>query len=210
MTVAEFVPLVWLKFRGKGADKAPAAGTPKWNNIVALANLKLREKWATDPRQNWDSLFREDETSLSKVIDLEDDVAKVVDSVILKNGTQQKTVRCVDAKDRNKWSDVCYKSGINPATLTFTSDIPAEFVGGTVTVPVNYKPEPLSSNTDVIPCDNPYWLVLDVAADLAFKKPHYSDLVAEAQREYDKMCNANGSTFDSASHIIENGYGDYF
>ena len=190
MTVAEFVPLVWLKFRAKGADKAPAENSPKWKNIVALANTKLRDKWAIDPNISWDTLSREDTFSASDVIEMEDDFAKVTDRIRIKKDDQTLYATYVPFTRRFDYENTCYRSGKNPATITFTNGVPSQYTGGTVYVPINYLPEKLVTGTDEIVCDNPSWLIAEVAAALAIKKPMYAELTDEAKEEYQKMVSA--------------------
>ena len=190
MTVNEFVTLVWLKFRAKGQDKAPAEGSPKWNNIVTLANTKLRDKWAIDPNNNWDTLSREDTFSAANTIDMEDDFAKVTDRIRIVKDGQTLYLTYVPFSRRLDYQYSCYKSGQNPVALTVTNGIPTQFQGGTVYVPINYKPAELTTGTDEIVCDNPSWLVAEVAAALSIKKQFYGDLVDEAAAEYQKMVSA--------------------
>ena len=208
MTVAEYVPLVWLKFKGKGRDKAPTAG-PKWQNILDITNMKLQNKWATDPKQNWSSLFRVDTYPLSTSVDLNLDVAKVVDTVTLVNGDQRKDVPLVQLKDRNKPILCAYQNGSHPKKLSFNQSVPSQFVGGTVEVPINFLPPVLTQGVDDIICDNMAWLIAEVSADLSFKKPHFGNLVNEANDEYDKMCEANNPEFGAGAYV-ENGYGSFF
>lgn len=205
MTVAEYIPLVWLKFKGKGADKAPTSG-PKWQNILDITNTKLREKWARDPKQNWQSLFRIDTVTAAKSVDLDDDVAKIVDNVTLSKSGTQSDVSFVHVNDRKKYTFCAYQSGLLPISLNFNADIPDQFIGGNVDVPINRLPDKLTLNNDEIFCDNLAWLIPEVAADLAFKKPHYGNLVNEANDEYEKMCEANRPSFGEGASI-ENGYG---
>lgn len=207
MTVAEYIPLVWLKFKGKGSDKAPTSG-PKWQNVLDITNVKLREKWALDPKQNWQSLFRIDTVSAATSVELEDDVAKIVDNVTLVKDGQRQEVPFVNVKDRNRYSLCAYQTGLLPKVLNLNTSVPTQYVGGSIEVPVNALPELLTSNTDDVLCDNIAWLIAEVAADLAFKKPHYGNLVNEANDEYEKMCAANQSGF-GAGEFIENGYGSF-
>lgn len=190
MTFGEFIPLVWLKFKGKGADKAPPVGSPVWNNVLAITNSKLRDKWATDPTQNWDTLFREDSFAVSDTIELEEDTAKISDVIRVVKDDQTYYPTLVKASQRLLSENTCYVSG-SPKILTFTNGIPEQYTGGTVYVPINTLPEPLTSSDSEIICDSLNWLKCEVAADLAYKKSYYPDLVAEANDEYEKMCNAN-------------------
>jgi hypothetical protein len=202
MQFSEFVALVWLKYRGKGADKSPSNGEPRWNNILAITNQKVCEKWAKDPDNNWGSLFRIDTLVAADVVNLSADFAKVSDtiSVVLNGNTYY--FACVPPQKRNVYADSCYVSGLDGAkTLTFTKGIPTLFVGGSLSVPINYKPAKIVDGTSTVICDSLEWLKCEVAAEMAQGDPSkddkYPDLVAEASNEYTKMVLANqGVGFD--------------
>lgn len=201
MLVSEFVTLVWLKYRGKGSDKAPAAGTQKWLNIVAHANNKIQHKWAKDPDQQWQSLFRIDTFTASTALtyDLDDDVEKLSDEVVITTSEDaEKKYTTVPPALRHKYPNTCYVSGSGPKALTFTEDIPEDYVGGTISVPLYFIPPKLTSASDVIPVDNQNWLVCEVAGELAnadvAQRRKYPDLVKESDTEYAKMVRANQNT----------------
>jgi len=208
MQFSEFVALVWLKYRGKGADKAPTSGAPRWNNILAITNQKIREKWAEDPDNNWSSLFRIDTFTAANTVSLAADTAKISDTIsVALNGNTYQFV-CVPPAKRNIYVDSCYVSGPDGAkVLTFTKGIPTGFAGGSLSVPINYKPAKITAGTDLVLCDSLEWLKCEVAAEMAQGDPSkddkYPDLVAEASTEYSKMILANQNVgFDQPQEAI--------
>ncbi len=70
-----------------------------------------------------------------------------------------------------------YLSGRAPQTLTFYADLESTdpLIGGTLTTPGYYIPADLAELADVVPVDDPYWLVYSVAAELAFNDLTYED-----------------------------------
>jgi len=64
-------------------------------------------------------------------------------------------------------SNKAYISGMNPQTITFVDTIVSTLIGSELTVPGYFAPYDLTADTDVIPVDDPYWLVMTVASELA-------------------------------------------
>ena len=99
--------------------------------------------------------------------------------------------------ERARFLHEVYMYGRNPQTLTFYDTIAStdNIVGGTLKVPGYYVPADLSADTDVIPVDDPYWLVYAVASELAFNDLTYeskaNDLNTKANNLYQQMVNAN-------------------
>lgn len=94
-------------------------------------------------------------------------------------------------------TNTVYTSGRNPQILTFTADINTgdRIVGGTIQVPGYYMPSPLSAATDLIPIDDPMWLVYAVASEIAFNdvtyEDKYVDLNTKANNLYTLMASTN-------------------
>lgn len=92
-----------------------------------------------------------------------------------------------------------YYSGNNPKKVTFYDTIAStsQIVGGTLKIPGIYLPDPLVLSTDIVAVDDPEWLVLIVASELArndaAKSDQFPNLVAMANERYTKMISANGS-----------------
>lgn len=88
-----------------------------------------------------------------------------------------------------------YISGLNPKQITFYEDIDTAIVGGTLQVPGYFVPNNLTSDSDVIPVDDPYWLVYAVASELAFNDLTYADkadsLNTKANNLYIQMASNN-------------------
>ncbi len=80
-------------------------------------------------------------------------------------------------KPQERVRGAVYLSGRAPQVLTFYADIEStdQRVGGELEVPGYYIPADMVNTTDVIPVDDPYWLVYSVAAELAFNDLTYED-----------------------------------
>lgn len=89
----------------------------------------------------------------------------------------------------------CYIHGLNPKVITFVDTVPDYMVGGTLSVPANFKPDDITAATDLVSVDNPEWLVYIVASELSRNDPakddQFPNLVAMANDLYAKMALAN-------------------
>jgi hypothetical protein len=96
-------------------------------------------------------------------------------------------------------TNTSYVSGDNPKILTLIPTINStqntNLIGGTLNAPGYYLPDNLSAATDVIPVDDPYWLVYAVASEIAFNdvtyEDKYVDLNTKANNLYQMMTNSN-------------------
>jgi len=102
-------------------------------------------------------------------------------------------------QERERYTPEVYISGLNPMTITFVDTIDAtynsDWIGGTLKVPGYYAPKDMSASTDIIPVDDPYWLVYSTASELAFNDLTYEskavDLNAKANNLYSGMISNN-------------------
>lgn len=100
-------------------------------------------------------------------------------------------------QERARYSSEAYISGDNPKVLTFYSTIAStdSSVGGTLIVPGYYVPSALTASTDVIPVDDPFWVVMAVASELARNDLTYEsksvDLNNMANSLYSQMAQNN-------------------
>ena len=91
----------------------------------------------------------------------------------------------------------CYLSSNNPKVLTFVNTITStdQMVGYPLTVPAYYKPSDIVLATDLVPVDNPEWLVYAVASELARNDPakeaQFPTLLGMANDLYSKMVSSN-------------------
>jgi hypothetical protein len=113
------------------------------------------------------------------------------------SGTQDYEYSFSGPQERDRFTLNTYISGINPKQITFTDTIVSTdpIVGTELEVPGYFLPEELTSDTDTIPVDDPYWLVYSVASELAFNDLTYSDKYAElngkANNLYSMMIKVN-------------------
>lgn len=216
MTAQELLLDAYRAYRGKIDSRAPAWGTDKANTAISIANRKIRE-WATDPRNKWNSLF--EIRALSATVDtdtptntynlatdfyLPSDFAKIV-----KTDGSYVEYPIIKAQQRNVLSQCLYIHGSNPKKITFAQTIDTALNDGTIYVPGYYIPSSLSASTDVVPVDDPVWLVYIVAAELArndaAKDDQFPNLQGMANDLYRKMSDANNDTgFLQPNTIVTN------
>jgi hypothetical protein len=181
-------------------DDAPVAETTDYTLWLDTTNRKISE-WARDQKNAWKSLYEARELGTvsagTQSYDLDDDVlapSDVVSIATLVNGTVE--YKLVDPGDSDR-TQSAYISGHDPQTLTFTDTITSAdpIVGGTISLPGRFMPSELTKATDIVPVDDPYWLVYAVAAELAFNELTYAskapDLVAKANNLYTVMAHNN-------------------
>lgn len=98
-------------------------------------------------------------------------------------------------QERSRYNNEVYFSGRNPQLITFTDTIVDGAVGGSLKIPGYYLPNDVSESTDIIPVDDPYWVVYAVASELAFNdltyEDKYVDLNTKANNLYSQMVTAN-------------------
>lgn len=102
-----------------------------------------------------------------------------------------------------------YVHGSNPKKITFAQDIETSVDAGTLTVPGYYIPDEIALATDIVPVDDPNWLVYIVASELARNDPAKDDqfptLAGMANDLYTKMSNANNDVgFLQMNTIVNN------
>lgn len=119
------------------------------------------------------------------------------DSVFVTTSTQDLKYVIGKPQERDRYQNEVYLSGRFPQILTFYDDITSssQAVGGELKIPGYYIPNDLTTSTDIIPVDDPYWLVYAVASELAFNDLTYEDkapdLNAKANNLYAGMVNNN-------------------
>lgn len=98
-------------------------------------------------------------------------------------------------EERDRFDNPVFIYGSNPQKLTFLNAPTTDMVGRTLAVPAYYAPNDLTAPTDVIPVDDPYWLVMAVASELAGNELTYADkaagLNAKANNLYRQMTLSN-------------------
>lgn len=102
-------------------------------------------------------------------------------------------------QERSRYMNEVYLSSMNPQLITFYDTITtannSQLIGGELKIPGYYVPDDIGASTDIIPVDDPYWLVYAVASELAFNDITYSDkapdLNAKANNLYNQMIRRN-------------------
>lgn len=203
MIASDLLLDIYRVYRGKIDSRAPVWGSDKANVAIDIANRKVSE-WATDSRNKWNSMFEINSVGTVSVgtqtYDLDDtffapsDYAKIV-----KTDGSYVEYSIVKAQQRNiPAGQALYVHGTDPKKITFAQDIDASLASGTLYVPGYYVPSSLTASTDVVPVDDPVWLVYSTAAELARNDPakddQYAVLAGMANELYLRMSNANNDT----------------
>lgn len=200
MTLAELFSNINSAYRGSD-DDAPADGTVDYTLWLNTTNRKLFE-WARDGKNTWQSLFdirsAGTVTADTQSYDLEDELLIPSDFItVTTTEGQEVKYTVVKPQERRRFMNAVYIYTRDPKVVVFCDTIVtgAQIVGGEIYVPGYYLPDPLTSSTDIIPVDDPYWLVMAVASELAFNDLTYeskaADLNAKANSLYTQMASNN-------------------
>lgn len=177
-------------------DETPQEGSEEANYWLSIINRK-KDEWAFDPNENWSSLFAvrtlaDPVVAGTQTYDLARDFMRPSDDVFVEVGPKTITHKLVEPQLRDT-GDVFITGKI----LNFTDTIEAtdERVGGDILMPGFYSPIDLTAFDDDVLIDDPNWLVMATAADIAFSdvtyEDKYADLVGMANDLYSKMKSAN-------------------
>jgi len=177
-------------------DDTPAEGSEEATYWLSVINRK-KDEWAYDPNENWSSLFAvrtlaDPIAAATQSYNLDSDFMRPSDDVFVEVGPKKIKHRLVEPQLRDS-GDVFITGKI----LNFTDTIEAtdERVGGDILMPGFYSPIDLTAFDDDVLIDDPNWLVMAVAADIAFSdvtyEDKYADLVGMANDLYSKMKSAN-------------------
>ncbi len=159
-------------------DETPQEGSEEATYWLGIINRK-KDEWATDPFENWSSLF--EVRDLTDPIEagtqtyaLDSDFVRPADTVYVTVGTQKTYFNLVEPQLRDSVPSSVYITG---KVLNFTDEIEADslLITGDITVPAFFQPADLTAFTDTVPVDDPNWLALAVASELAFSDVTYED-----------------------------------
>ena len=197
MLVSTLIERISYALRGID-DEVPASGSEEAPYWLSIINRK-KDEWATDPFEAWNSIF-EVRNLLAPVAvgtqsyDLATDFIRPSDDVYVTVAGQRVDFNLVEPQLRDSVSNAVYIAG---KKLYFVDTILADtqIVGGAITVPGFFLPDDMTSFTDVVPVDDPNWLAMATAAEIAFNDVSYEDkspdLFAKANSLYVAMKTAN-------------------
>lgn len=207
MTTSDFVAAVYLKATGEVSTLAST--DTDYTKIVQIGNMQI-DAWANEEDSDWETLYDpavnigtvtatdtyDLDSSINRISNQGDDWVQITHT----DGTTVTNYRTVPAKRlkvyQQSGGNYCARIG---NTLKFNKVFSAtdpEY-GGTITVPAYLYPSHLVKATDLVPVDNPQWLVTITAAqwvqtDVTLAQ-NYPSLVAEANALMTAMKQANNS-----------------
>lgn len=96
---------------------------------------------------------------------------------VLDTTGQKHFLDVIHPQERDYSTRQVHLSGGNPQILTFTEDIESgeAIDGGTLVIPGYYLPADLTTGTELLPIPDPNWMVMAVAAEIAFSDIIYED-----------------------------------
>lgn len=188
MLVSTFIERINYALRGTD-DEAPAESSADADYWISLANRK-KDEWALDASESWSSLYAKTNlvtlvTSGVQTYNLASTFIRPADRVYVTT-TDDSVIdfNLVEPQLADTVSNAVYISGTNPQKLTFVDTIDADhqanLLGGTITVPGYFLPADMDGDfTDTVPVDDPNWLVMAVASEVAFNDVSYEDKAAD-------------------------------
>jgi hypothetical protein len=196
-TVLQVLTDAYIAYRGKSSN-IPQPGTDKYNDMLAILNRKQREWWS-DPNTDWPSLFQLETVGTlvagTQIYACDDDFLRPSDYVIVQDSNgNNKYITVVKPAQRTQYTLGCYFSGTQPLQVTFITTIDENYAGLTLITPGYIKPDDMVNTTDIVPVDDPNWLVYSVAAELArndySKEEQFPNLNGIANNIYQQMVDA--------------------
>lgn len=212
----------------KGNSNWPSSTEAKGLMYIAIAN-RLLDEWAIDPNVLWFSLWQQITltptiaSTTSQTFQLPNTAFYLSDSVNVllpppyTAGTFD-TFQVVHPNRRNDFNNSIGLTGGNAGNkavyvtgssagrasnlvVNFVEPFADYQVGGTVSLGVYAMPNQLINDTDIIPVDDPQWLVWMTASELARNDPSKQDqvpnLIGMANQSYGKMVTGNqGNSFE--------------
>jgi hypothetical protein len=183
-------------------DDTPTFGTDEAEYWLRVANRKKNELYE-DVTKSWASTYA--------VLDLGAIVAAASPSYnisatflapankayVVDTDDHRHEYTIIKPEAQNSNAQAVFVAGQNPQKLYFTQEIIAssQIVGGTLYLPGYFIPANMTASDGTVPVDDPYWLVMATASEIAFNDLTYEDkapdLNAKANALYDLMVAKN-------------------
>lgn len=201
MLVSEFLEHVNYALRATD-DVAPSIDSEEGVYWIATANRKKNELYG-DITKRWSAGFAtldlgEISAGAAPSFNLSSEfLTQAGEPYVIQTNGHRKTLDLVKPYEQNHYLQQVYISGASPQVLTFTQEIDTDdnLVGGTLYLPGYFMPADMTTNTGTVPVDDPYYLVMATASEIAFGDLTYedkaADLNAKAAALYSQMIKRN-------------------
>lgn len=180
-------------FRGLD-DVVPIEGSDEWNYWLRTLNKKKNE------------LYLNAKINLSDIYDVQSPgtiSADAAPSFTLADNfiAPSDLIYCIDAdgrrsdftlippRERDPTKRNVFIAGQNPKTLYFTNAILSDesIVGATLYVPGYYLPDDVTSGNDDLPFNDPQWVIMAAASEIAFNDLVYEDKAPDLETAADTL-----------------------
>lgn len=194
MEVQDFIRQVHITLTGKGGDEAPREGSEEWQRYIDIGNQKLYE-WAHDPREQWESLYRNETESVGKgdeEVDISRQTIHVVGDITLRHVNGVIHIPQVASREllQARQLSFCIE-GATERIIRFSEPLPE---AGEIYFGVYAAPKDIG-RAKRITVDNHRWLVLATAAELSRNDPvkdeQFANLMGMANDIYEAMKQQN-------------------
>jgi hypothetical protein len=210
MTLTDLIKNINYNLRGTD-DDAPVLGDPDWVYWGTVANRKKNEMYG-DTKKKWASSFATKKVGVIAAgintfnLDDSDSANKLSGFIqpakrayVLRLDGTRHYIDIVKPQFAHYMQKQVYVSGLNPkvVNLSYSVVLGDADIGGSLYVPGYWLPADmdLTSATATVPCDDPYWLSMASAADVAFNEITYDDKFADLNGKanvlYGQMSHAN-------------------
>lgn len=182
MLVSDFMDNVNDAVRGTD-DDTPVEGTTDWKYWLRVANRKNAELYGDTNNQlptSWQLLEIGTIKAGSTVsFDLDDNFIGTSDNayIIYGDTNQRLDIDIIKPQEKDYRKQQIFISGSNPQTLFFTKAIMNDesIIGGKLYMGAFVMPDVLVLGSDTVICEDPYWLVMATAAEIAANDLTYED-----------------------------------
>lgn len=209
MTLASLIPEINYNLKGTD-DTSPVLGDDDWNHWVVVANRKKNEMY-DDVDKDWASAYAE--RLIGTIIagttpafnlnnSNSDFIAPAKEAYVVRTDGNRSWYDIVKPQDTYYSTQAMYIYSQNPMILKFVRDILAgdQNINGTLYLPGYWRPADIDGTltTSYIPVDDPHWLAMAVAAEVAFNdityQDKYVDLNGKANALWKQMTRKNRRT----------------
>ena len=181
MIATEFIQELNDKLRGLD-DEPPTEGTDEWNYWIRTAN-RLRRNLYKDTSKQWSSTFDILDlgtiaASAAPAFELDDTfLSPATSPYVLKASGYRETIPMQEPQSAATDTLEAYIAGQDPAVLYLSLQIleSNSLIGGTLYLPAYVMPDEITEGDQTVIVDDPDWLIVATAAELAFGDLTYED-----------------------------------
>ena len=181
MLVSEFMSEVNDNLRGID-DDAPVADSTEWQYWLRVAN-RIRRTLYRDLSKSWPATYTLAEigtiaASTDPTFDLEEEyLGPANDAYVIDLEGHRRDFKIIKPQEKDYRQQEVFVAGADPQVLSFTKEIITgdAMIGGTLFLPAYFMPDDMANASDTVVVDDPDWLAMATASEIAFGDITYED-----------------------------------